>query len=209
MHPLYESLVAERLVAIVRGVPNDLLCDTVRALAAGGIRFIEIPFDQRNPPCAPLAIQMISRMDIVTVGAGTVMSAEQAEAAAAAGARYMIAPNSDPAVIARAKELGMLTMPGAFTPTEVAAAFAAGADIVKLFPASALGASYIKAIRAPYPHIPLAAVGGISAKNAKEFLEAGCVAVCVGSKLADVKAIRAGKFEEIEAAAKEMVEAVK
>ena len=209
MHKLYKSITESRLIAILRGVPNDLLCDTIHALTAGGIRFIELPFDQRNPPCAELAIQMAARMGTAIIGAGTVMTPEQVDMAANAGAQYIIAPNTDPAVIARAKERGLLTMPGAFTPTEVAAAYTAGADIVKIFPASSVGPTYLKALRGPYPHIPLAAVGGISASNARSFLDAGACAVCVGSKLADVSAIRSGRFDDLTAAAVEMVKAVR
>ncbi|MEA4823981.1 MAG: bifunctional 4-hydroxy-2-oxoglutarate aldolase/2-dehydro-3-deoxy-phosphogluconate aldolase [Clostridiaceae bacterium] len=195
MDALLESLYQSKLIAILRGVPNDRAVDTVRALCAGGIRFAEITFDQRNPPCAAMAIHMLARQELVCVGAGTVMTPGQVDMAADAGARYIISPNVDAAVIERTHKRGLLSIPGAFTPSEVAEAYKYGADVVKLFPADSLGTAYVRALLGPYAHIPLAAVGGIDARNVRAFLDAGCVCAGVGGSLVDRKAIFSGRYD--------------
>lgn len=197
-----------RLIAILRGVPNDRILDTVRALYAGGVRLAEIPFDQRNPPCAALAIHMLARKSEVCVGAGTVMTPEQVDMAADAGARYIISPNVDRSVIERTHARGLFSIPGAFTPSEVADAWKYGADMVKLFPADALGVPYIRALAGPYPHIPLAAVGGMGEENARSFLDAGCVCVCAGGALTDRRLIAAGDWEALSEKARRLCAAI-
>ncbi len=204
-----EKLIREKkVIAILRGIPNDRLREVMDALYAGGIRLAEIPFDQRNPPCAVLAIHMLARTPGICIGAGTVMTPEQVDMAADAGAGYIISPNVDRAVIERTRERGLVSIPGAFTPSEVADAWKYGANIVKLFPAGELGVSYVRALSGPYPHIPLAAVGGIGGANARSFLDAGCVAVGVGSELTDHRLISSGSFEELTGRARALCEAV-
>ena len=195
MEALLTSLYERKLIAILRGVPNDRAADTVRALCAGGIRFAEITFDQRNPPCAAMAIHRLSKLDGVCIGAGTVMTPAQVDMAADAGAQYIISPNVDADVIRRTRERGLLSIPGAFTPSEVADAYRYGADVVKLFPAGSLGAGYIRALAGPYAHIPLAAVGGVDAENVRAFLDDGCVCAGVGGNLVDRKAILEGRYD--------------
>ena len=131
------------------------------------------------------------------VGAGTVTSVELVERAWEAGAQFIVSPDVNEAVIRRTKELGMLSFPGAFTATEVLTAHRAGADFVKLFPAGGMGSSYVKAILAPLNHVRLVAVGGVSEKNACEFIRAGCVAVGVGGNLVNKEWIAAGEFDKI------------
>ncbi len=205
MEELLNSLKEHKIIAILRGVPNDRVVDTVRALAEGGIRFAEITFDQRNLPCAPMAIHLASKAGILCVGAGTVMTAAQVDMAADAGAKYIISPNVDREVITRTKERGLLSMPGAFTPTEAADAFRYGADVVKLFPADVLGTGFIKAlVNGPFGYIPLAAVGGIHAGNVRSFLDAGCICAGVGGKLVDRSLIAAGRWDALAAKAAEL-----
>ena len=200
---ILSALKEDKIIAILRGVPNNRVTDTLRALAAGGIRFAEITFDQRNLPCAPMAIHLAVQAGFEYIGAGTVMTPAQVDMAADAGARYIISPNVDREVIARTKERGLISIPGAFSPTEIADAVKYGADIVKVFPADILGPAYIKAlVNGPYAHIPLAAVGGVSAANLRAFLDAGCIGAGVGGKLVDRKLIAAGEFGELEARAK-------
>ena len=142
----------------------------------------------------------------MAVGAGTVTSAALAELAHSAGAQFIVSPDTDPAVIRRTKELGMCAMPGAMTPSEIKTAYEAGADFVKVFPASVLGTEYIRAIRGPLGHIPLLAVGGISEENAAAFLQAGCVGVGVGGKLVNRDWIAAGQWDSITQLARQLVE---
>ena len=128
------------------------------------------------------------------------------ERAYAAGAQFIVSPDTNVAVIQRTRELGMVSMPGAMTPSEAMAAHTAGADFVKLFPAGALGAGYIKAVRAPLSHIAFLAVGGINENNAKSFIEAGCVGLGVGGNLVNKAWIEAGEFNKIAALARTFVE---
>ncbi len=197
-----EKICKNRLVAIARGLDVEDMVPTARALYSGGVRCLEITFDQSSDTClldTPKAIALIKQEfgADVCVGAGTVMSVEQAEAAAGAGADFALAPNMDPVVIARAVQLDMAAVPGAMTPTEIAAAYAAGADIVKLFPASLLGSGYLRAIKGPLGHIPLMAVGGVNLDNIEEFLNAGFCSAGVGSELVRPSLVKAKKFDEL------------
>ena len=137
------------------------------------------------------------------------MTIEQAKAARTAGADFALAPNVDVDVIHAIKTLDMVAVPGAFTPSEIATAYNAGADIVKVFPIGNLGVDYLKAIRGPINHIPLMAVGGVSASNIKSFLDNGCCSAGVGSNIINKKRAQAGAFDEIEQAAFEFVQAIK
>ena len=135
--------------------------------------------------------------DSVAVGAGTVLTPENVARAKEAGAEYIISPNVDEAVIKATKKMGMVSIPGAVTPTEVITAYNWGADIVKLFPAASLGLPYVKALMGPIDGIPLTAVGGIDASNYRDFINIGCVGVGVGGNLANKKLIEAGDFDAI------------
>ena len=209
MEDLLNGLKTSKIIAILRGVPNDRVVDTVRALAQGGIRFAEITFDQRNIPCAPMAIHLAVQAGFGNVGTGTVMTPAQVDMAADAGAKYIISPNVDREVITRTKERGLVSIPGAFTPTEAADAYRYGADIVKLFPADVLGTAFVKAlVNGPFGHIPLAAVGGIHAGNIRSFLDAGCVCAGVGGKLVDRSLIAAGNWDALAAKAAELCRAL-
>lgn len=131
------------------------------------------------------------------VGAGTVTQVAQVEKAAESGACYMISPNTDIEVIKHTKELGALSIPGALTPTEIQMAWNAGADFVKIFPASSFGVSYIKAVKAPLPHIPMLAVGGIDQYNMKEFINAGIKGFGIGSNIVSQELICSGAYEKL------------
>ena len=143
------------------------------------------------------------------VGAGTVTSVELVEMTHAAGGLFIISPNVNADVIRRTRELGMVSMPGALTPTDVMNAWEAGADIVKLFPISTFGPGYLKAIKAPISHIPMMAVGGVNEKNAEEFLKAGASGLGIGGNLAKKAWIEAGEYDKLTEAAKVLVEIVK
>ena len=203
-----------KIIAIVRGIPSDEVVGLAEALVKGGISCIEVTFDQSSKERAEDTLKAISNIsqalgDRVCVGAGTVMTVEQVEAAAAAGAEYMISPNIKAAVIARTKELDKISIPGAMTPSEVADAYEMGADIVKMFPAGVLGAGYIKAVKAPLKHIPVTAVGGVNPGNCADFIRAGAVGVGVGGNLVSPQLVKEGRFDEITAIAQSYTDALK
>lgn len=213
MVDLMERVRRDKLIAIVRGLGRGHMLPLADALVEGGITMIEVTFNQAKPETwadTQRAIRSISDEFGVAVvpGAGTVMTIEQAQMARDAGAEYIVAPNVDEAVIRAAKGLGMGAFPGAMTPTECQAAHLAGADAVKLFPAGDLGPGYLKAIRAPLSHIEFLAVGGISEKNAADFLKAGAVGLGVGGSLVNREWIEAGAFDRITALAREYRKAV-
>lgn len=134
---------------------------------------------------------------MVCLGAGTVITAEQVMMAVDAGAEYIISPTTDISVIQKTKELGKVSIPGAFTPSEMVAAFDAGADIIKLFPAGVLGIDYIKALLTPLSYIPVVAVGGVNLDNVDQFIKAGAKGVGVGGNLVDKRTVYSGDYCEI------------
>jgi 2-dehydro-3-deoxyphosphogluconate aldolase / (4S)-4-hydroxy-2-oxoglutarate aldolase len=146
--------------------------------------------------------------DRAVVGAGTVMTAADGEECIAAGAQFIVSPGTDVPLIELTRERGVLSVPGAMTPTEIIRAWNAGAGAVKVFPARTLGPGYVKDVRGPLPHIPLIPTGGIDAGNACGYLEAGAVAVGVGGNLIGSEAVAAGDWNAIESKARELVEAV-
>lgn len=196
---MLEAMKKEKIVAIVRGLPESTILRVARALYEGGIRFIEVTFAQHVPTCVEDTSRAIKAITDefcdLYVGAGTVITLAQLEAAHAAGARYMISPNVDTRLIKRAVELGMVAMPGALTPSEAVTAYNAGSTFVKIFPAGSLGPDYFKAIRAPLSHIPMLAVGGVDDTNMAAFYKAGAAGFGIGGCLVNKKLIDAGDFE--------------
>lgn len=209
VHTTLDILKKYKIIAIIRGIPPDQLLPLTDALRAGGIRMVEVTFDQTDPSCGSAAAirHIASNFPDLHVGAGTVMTSEQVRLAHEAGAQYIISPNVCQDVIQAAKERNMLSLPGAFTPTEIACAHRLGADAVKVFPAGELGPSYIKAVRAPLKQIPLVAVGGVSEHNIKDFLDAGAIAAGVGGSLMNADWIKQGAFAQITHLAQKFVTA--
>ena len=146
--------------------------------------------------------------DRLHVGAGTVMTEAQRKLAAAAGAEYIISPNVNVEIIRATKAAGLLSIPGAFTPSEIVTAYEAGADFVKLFPADCVDLHYIKAIRAPINHIPLLAVGGVTPENLGAYLKAGMAGAGIGSALVKKEDVAADNFDAIAARAARYVAVV-
>lgn len=207
----WEMIEKNKIIAIVRGLSPVYMLHFVDALLAGGISLIEVTFSQAEPETwkdTGSAIQTLlkERAGKVLTGAGTVMTLEQLHIAADAGAMYIISPDINEDVIRETKRLGLVSLPGAFTPTEIITAHRMGADAVKVFPAGELGAGYIKAIRAPISHIPLLAVGGVDVHNCAEFIAAGCAGVGVGGSLVNKQWIADGEFDKITALAKEFTQ---
>ena len=206
-----ERIYEEKIIAIVRGIPSGKIAALAQALAEGGVSCIEVTFDQTNPEETLTSLRTIKSElgDRICLGAGTVMTVEQVEQAAQAGAEYMISPNVDEAVIRATKALGKVSIPGAMTPTETAFAYQCGADIVKLFPAGLLGPAYIKAVKAPLKHIPVSAVGNITVENCADFIHAGAVSVGVGGNLVSALLVNEGHFDKITATARAYRERLK
>lgn len=206
-----ELVLQTKVIAIIRGLDSGYE-ELVQAMYDGGIRAVEVTFNQKDPTLwskTTGAIRAIKTLmgDKMVVGAGTVTSVELAELAYEAGAQFIVSPDTDPDVIRRTKELGMVSMPGALTPTEIKQAHKAGADFVKVFPAGTLSSGYIKAIRGPLNHIRLLAVGGVSEKNAADFIAAGCVGIGVGGNLVNKEWIARGEFHKIRDVARQLCEA--
>lgn len=197
-----QKILDEKIIAIVRGVEVEKAVKAAEALCEGGIRLVEITFNQKDPASwskTAEAIRQISQKlgDKMMVGAGTVTSVELVEMAAEAGALYIISPDTDEAVIRRTRELGLVSLPGAYTATEAKKAHVAGADFVKLFPCIEGAPAYLKALCAPFNHIRFLAVGGVNADNCAEFMKAGAVGVGVGGCLVNKKWVDAGEYERI------------
>ena len=202
-----EWIYEHKIVAIARRVKPEDMVNTAKALFEGGIRSLEITFDQASDTGIADTAASISQVkealgDQMCVGAGTVMTVEQAEAAKEAGADFALAPDTNVDVIRKINELGMVSVPGALSPTEIATAYHAGATIVKLFTADTLGLSYVKAVRGPISHVPLMAVGGVSLDNFKDFLDSGFTSVGIGSNIVRNDLIEKGEFEKIRELAK-------
>ena len=198
-------------IAIVKlllsaGFKNVTMCDRKGAIYKGrdGLNWIK----EEMAEVTNLERRAGSLADML-VGAGTVTTPELVTRTRDAGGQFIISPDTNPAVIARTRELELVSMPGAMTPSEILAAHAAGADLVKLFPAAALGPAYLKAVRSPISHVRIMAVGGINEKNAAEFLKAGAVGLGVGGNLANRQWIADGAFEKITQTAQALVTAVR
>lgn len=206
-----QEVLKHKIIAIVRGMDKEQTVNIAKALYEGGIRFIEVTFNQKKPEEFYKTADSIRAIreamgDKMYVGAGTVTSVELVDMAAEAGALYMISPDMDEEVIKRTRELGLVSMPGAYTATEAKKAYNAGADFVKLFPCIGDAPAYVKALCAPLSHIPFLAVGGVDANNANAFIKAGAVGVGVGSSLVNKKWVDAGEYEKITEEAKKMIE---
>ncbi|MFT5875413.1 MAG: 2-dehydro-3-deoxyphosphogluconate aldolase/(4S)-4-hydroxy-2-oxoglutarate aldolase [Clostridium sp.] len=205
-----DMITNNKIVAIIRGLEEKDIIDTVKALVDGGITLLEFTFDHTNANCIENTTSKIKLTknyfrNQVCVGAGTVLNVEEVEKAIDAGAEFIISPNVNTEVIKRTNELDKVSIPGALTPTEAVIAYEAGADYVKLFPAGELGKNYIKALMAPLKHIPFMAVGGINSDNVSEFIEIGMCGVGIGGQLIDKKAIKEKNYDEITKIAKKFV----
>lgn len=204
----------EKVIAIARGITTEQCVHVAKALYDGGIRFMEVTFDASGKVPDEETAGAITAIkeamgEKMHVGAGTVLTAEQAEIAYRAGAEYIISPDVNEMVIRKTCELGMISIPGAMTPTEAMTAYHYGADFVKIFPAGNLGSCYIKAIRAPLNQIALMAVGGVSADNIKEFLAVGCAGAGIGGNLVSKKLIENGNYAALTETARQTVAAAK
>ncbi len=198
------AIEANGIVAVIRMKEPEKLRAVVDALAEGGVRALEVTMT------VPRAIEMIGQLAPslpkgFLLGAGTVLDAETARLAILAGAQFVVGPVFRPDVITMCHRYDVAAMPGCFTPTEILSAWEAGADIVKVFPATALGPGFFKDVRGPLPQVKLMPTGGVTLDNAGDWIKAGAVAVGVGTALLDAKAIASGAYDVITSNAKRIV----
>lgn len=197
-----ETLERVGLIPVLRARNVKQAHAVVQAMLSGSVSVVEVTMT------VPGAVELLKELkneygSKLLLGSGTVTTAAQADATIEAGAEFVVSPSFHPEVIAVTKAHGKLSIPGALTPTEVIAAWNAGADYVKIFPCSAMGgASYLKSLLAPFPHLKLIPTGGVTHHTAASFLEAGARALGVGSDLVNLAAIDEGKPEIITAAAR-------
>ncbi|HEX5417558.1 MAG TPA: bifunctional 4-hydroxy-2-oxoglutarate aldolase/2-dehydro-3-deoxy-phosphogluconate aldolase [Chloroflexota bacterium] len=199
---------ASGVIAIMRHTEAARAVETAEALLGAGIEIIEVTMNTAG------ALGMITALgkhfgDRVVVGAGTVLSVDAAREAVAAGARVLVSPHLDEAIVAYAVESGVAVAPGAFTPTEIFRGWSAGASFVKVFPAGPVGPRYLKDVLAPLNQIPLIPTGGVNLENAAEFIRAGAAALGLGSALVDPKLVAAGRYDQVATTAAAFRDAVR
>ncbi len=204
MDTLYEELKEKKIIAIMRGIPRGTSLEVAQALYDGGVRFLEVTLNTEG------ALDIISELkesfhDQLRIGAGTVLTAEQAEKAHAAGAGYVISPHFDEEIVTFCLSRGIPVWPGTMTPSEMMRAVNLGVSAVKVFPVGALGVTYIKDIRGPFPHINMIATGGVNLENIQELLRYGVMGVGLGGNLVNNQLIAEGNFKEIENLARRYV----
>ena len=204
---IINDIEKNKIIVIMRGFTEEQLINSVDAMEKGGIRLVEVTFDQAKTVSDEATAANIRALKNhfdgkVIIGAGTVMTEEQVELAYKAGAEFIISPDCYEGVIRKTRELGMVSIPGVFTPTEAANAHRYGADFAKLFPNSEVKISYLKALAVPLSHIKFLAVGGVNSDNMKEYLDAGAKGIGIATAIADKKSIFNGDYAEITRRAK-------
>ena len=203
-----------KIITILRGLTKEQVLKTVDAMIKGGIKLVEVTFDQSGKISEETTADSIKAIaetfkGKVRVGAGTVMTEKQVELAYNAGAEFIISPDCYEPVIKKTLSLNMVSIPGVYSPTESANSYRYGADYAKLFPNSELGISYLKAISAPLSHIKFLAVGGVNADNMLEYLNAGAKGIGVATSIVDKKAIALGDYNKITELAKKFTSQIK
>jgi len=203
-----ERLLDEGIVAIIRAADPSRLVDVAHALFDGGVSVMEVTF---TVPKAERVLERVADQlgDKVLLGAGTVLDTETARMAMAAGAQFIVSPVVNLEVIRFCRRYDKLVLPGALTPTEVLAAWEAGADIVKIFPSEVTGPGYLKALAGPLPQVRLMPTGGVNLQTAAAFLQAGACALGIGGSLVDPKAVVAGDLTRITTLARQFVQIVR
>ena len=191
-----EKIKTLGLLAVIRGPSAELTIQMVEALAAGGVTGIEITY---STPNAPQVVQALNEKfgDRLVLGMGTLTEIRQVEEARLAGAQFIVSPICPPDLVKAMAASGLACMPGALTPSEVFQAYSLGADVVKIFPGSLVGPSYVKALKGPFPYIPMMPTGGVSAANVADWFAAGVVAVGAGSELCPPDLAKRGEWAEI------------
>ncbi len=202
-----EKISSLGLVAVIRGPSPELTVKMVEALVAGGLCGIEITY---STPNAEDVVRVLDKSfgEQILLGMGTLTRPEQASSAAQAGAKFLVSPICEPELARAMVATGLAVMVGALTPTEVEQAYRLGSDVVKIFPGSLVGPAYIKALKGPFPYIPMMPTGGVSADNVGDWFAAGVVAVGAGSELCPPQLAKEGRFADITQRASQFVAAV-
>lgn len=195
-----------KVIVVCRGIAEEEMVKVATALYDGGIRFMEVPFNQADPASFAATARKIKAVkealgSKMHVGAGTVITMEQFEIAKEAGAEIIVSPTMDEEIIAATKAAGLISMPGCATPSEMTKAYKLGADLIKLFPSSMINLKVIKEIRVPLNHLPLVCFGGVSADNIREVLATGVVGAGVASAVLDKQALAEKDYAKITALA--------
>ncbi|MBQ8525739.1 MAG: bifunctional 4-hydroxy-2-oxoglutarate aldolase/2-dehydro-3-deoxy-phosphogluconate aldolase [Clostridia bacterium] len=210
---IIEKIQEEKIIVIVRGVEKEKLIHLAEAMYGGGIRLLEITYDAKGIVTdreTANNIEMLAKHfeGRMCIGAGTVITPDQVELTKKAGGGFIISPDTFDEVIAKTRELDMVSVPGALTPTEIQVAHRSGADFVKLFPIANLGVEYVKAVKAPLSHIKLLGVGGIDENNMNEYISAGVSGIGIGSNIVNRKLILENEFIKITELAKLFTEGI-
>lgn len=207
MSEFIKEYLESKVIVVCRGIAEEEIVTVAQAMYDGGIRFMEVPFDQKNPDTFASTARKIKAVrealdGKMHVGAGTVITVEQVEIAKNAGAEIIVSPTMDEEIIAATKEAGLISMPGCATPSEMVKAYNLGADLIKLFPASMVTMKTIKEISVPLNHLSLVCFGGVNAENIKEVLAAGVVGVGMGGAILSKEAVASKDYAKITALAK-------
>lgn len=204
---LFDSILSTGVVAVIRAQSKEQLPAIAQALLAGGVTAIEVTM---STPKAIAGIESLADAlgNQAVIGVGTVLDAATARDAIAAGAQFVVSPAFDEEIVATTRRYGKISIPGAFTPTEILRAWSAGADVVKVFPSTAVGPNYFKDILAPLPQIRLTPTGGVDLKNAAEWIKAGAACLGVGSALVSKVAMQNNDWPTITATARSFVDAI-
>ena len=207
MNQFVKEYLEKKIIVVCRGIDEAEIVNVAQALYDGGISFMEVPFNQKNPDTFELTARKISAVrkaldGKMHVGAGTVITMEQFELAKAAGAEIIVSPTLEEDVVAATKKAGLISMPGCATPSEITRAYKLGADLIKLFPSSVITLKTIKEISVPLNHIPLVCFGGVTAENIQEVLSTGVVGVGMGSAVLDKEALANKDYAKITELAK-------
>lgn len=211
---IIKAIEDEKLIVIVRGVKQEKLIPLAEAMYEGGVRILEITYDAKGMVTDEETAENIKMLAThfdgrMYIGAGTVLKESQAELTKNAGGTFVISPDTNPDVIKKTVELGLVSIPGALTPSEIQRAHINGADFVKLFPITSMGVEYVKAVAAPLSHVKLLAVGGVGLDNIHDYLKSGVSGFGLGSNIIDKKALADGDYKTITELAKQYTMAVK
>ncbi|MEM6803989.1 MAG: bifunctional 4-hydroxy-2-oxoglutarate aldolase/2-dehydro-3-deoxy-phosphogluconate aldolase [Bacteroidota bacterium] len=201
---ILRKIYEQKLMAIIRLQENESVSAVIGALIEGGIKVLEVTLNTPNAYQHISTFSSRAELDI-TMGAGTVLNAEDSKKAIEAGARFIVTPCFNPSIIDQAHSQGVPVFMGAMTPTEAQNAYVGGADVIKIFPAGTLGLPYFKAIKAPLNHIPMMPTGGVNVNNVKDWLDAGAVALGVGSSLTSKEAIEKKDYARLRETAQSFI----
>lgn len=213
MNQFVKEYLENKVIVVCRGVAEEEIVNVAQAMYDGGIRFMEVPFNQADPESFAETARKIKAVKEglggkMHVGAGTVITLEQVELAKNAGAEIIVSPTMDEEIIVATKKAGLVSMPGCATPSEMVKAYNLGADLIKLFPASMVTMKTIKEISVPLNHLPLVCFGGVNAENIREVLAAGVVGVGMGGAVLSKEAVESKDYAKITALAKAVTEQI-